>query len=299
MPDVNRPATSPSYQQLLTKLLRHGAYPQLRKIIDKSPAADIAPALPLLIEEDRTRVLSLLIEAGKAARTLLALDKDELQEILTTLDDATLAAVCSSSAPDDAADLLDELDDERRARVLQLLDTTQSAKLQALLEGEEETAGALMNTDFLALDEEMTVAQAIEAIRQYPRKESFFYVYCTNAEGLLTGVLSLRSLILAQPTARLKHIMVQSVVRVQVDSKPEEVARIVSKYDLLSVPVVDLRNRLVGVVTVDDVLDHLLPEDWRNPDSTRAPRNRTATLRRGLPVPVGRRGRRAGDGATR
>jgi magnesium transporter len=259
---MNRPANNPqptqsarSYQQLLTKLLRHGAYPQLRKIIDKTPPADIAPVLPLLIEEDRTRVLSLLIEAGKAARALLALDEDDLGEILNNLDDATVAAVCSSSAPDDAADLLDELDDERRARVLQLLDTTQSAKLQALLEGEEETAGALMNTDFLALDEDLSVAQAIEAIRQYPRKETFFYVYCTDAEGHLTGVLSLRSLILAQLTARLRDIMVQSVVRVQVDSKPEEVARIVSKYDLLSVPVVDLRNRLVGVVTVDDVID--------------------------------------------
>ena len=112
-----------------------------------------------------------------------------------------------------------------------------------------------MNTEFLALDENLTVAQAIEAIRQYPRKESFFYVYCVDDGGHLVGVLSLRNLILARVDARLKDLMVQSVVRTQVDSTPEEVAQIVSKYDLLSVPVVDLQNRLVGVVTVDDVID--------------------------------------------
>jgi magnesium transporter len=263
MPDVPRPAIPPpqptanarSYQQLLTKLLRHGAYPQLRKVVDKTMPADLAPALPLLIEEDRNRVLSLLIEAGKAARALLALDDDDLHDLLGHLDDASLASICNSSAPDDAADLLDALDEERRARVLELLGAAQSAKLESLLEGEEETAGSLMNTQYLALDEDTTVAEAIASIREYPRKDSFFYVYCTDSEGRLTGVLSLRSLILANPAANLRDVMVHGVVRVQIDAPPEEVAQVVSKYDLLSVPVVDLQNHLVGVVTVDDVID--------------------------------------------
>lgn len=256
-PSANAPShgTARSYQQLLTKLLRHGAYAQLRKVIDKTMAADLGPVLPLLLEEDRKRILSLLIEAGKAARALLNLDEDELHALVEELDDATLASICSSSAPDDAADLLDALGDERRAKVLDLLGATQSAKLESLLEGEEETAGALMNTEFIALVEGLTVADAINAIRQYPKKDSFFYVYCTDAEGHLVGVLSLRSLILADLQASIGSIMVQSVVRVQIDSSPEEVAQIVSKYDLLSVPVVDMQNRLVGVVTVDDVLD--------------------------------------------
>lgn len=258
---VNRPAAPPttptarSYQQLLTKLLRHGAYPQLRKIVEKTLPADISPVLPLLLEEDRKRILSLLIEAGKSARALLELDETDLHEILEALDDTTVAAICSSSASDDAADLLDFLDEERRARILELLGAQQGAKLESLLEGEEETAGSLMTTEFLALDEDLTVAQAIEAIRQYPRKESFFYVYCVDAEQHLVGVLSLRSLILADESAQLRDVMVQSVVRTQIDSSPEEVAQLVSKYDLLSMPVVDLQNRLVGVVTVDDVLD--------------------------------------------
>jgi magnesium transporter len=247
--------TARNYQQLLTKLLRHGAYPQLRKIIDKTLPADLAPVLPLLLEEDLHRILSLLIEAGKAARALLSLDERDLDEMLEALDDATLASVCSSSAPDDAADLLDVLDEDRRARVLEILGAAQGAKLESLLEGEEETAGSLMNTEFLALDEDLTVASSIEEIRQYPRKESFFYVYCVDSDQHLVGVLSLRSLILADPAVKLRDIMGQSVVRTQIDSSPEEVAQLVSKYDLLSIPVVDMQNRLVGVVTVDDVLD--------------------------------------------
>ena len=249
------PPSARSYQQLLTKLLRHGAYPQLRKIVEKTPPADLAPVLPLLLEEDLKRIVSLLIEGGKAGRAVLELDEADLREFLAQLDDATIAEICKSSAPDDAADLLDALDDERRERILEILGAAQGANLESLLEGEEETAGSLMNTEFLAVSEDLIVGQAIELIREYPRKETFFYVYCVDADGRLVGVLSLRSLILASPDTQLKSIMVQSVLRTQIDSSPEEVARIVSKYDLLSVPVVDLQNRLVGVVTVDDVLD--------------------------------------------
>ncbi len=254
-PSTNAPTSSSAYQQLLTKLLRHGAYPQLRKIVEKTLPADVAPVLPLLLDDDRKRILSLLIEAGKAGRALLSLDDHDLTEIIGSVDDETVAAICSSSASDDAADLLDVLDDQRRERVLGLLGAAQGAKLESLLEGEEETAGSLMTTEFLALDEDLTVAEAIAAIREYPRKESFFYVYCIDGDSHLVGVLSLRSLILASPGVRLRDIMVQSVVRTQIDSSREEVAQVVSKYDLLSVPVVDVQNRLMGVVTVDDVLD--------------------------------------------
>ncbi len=244
-----------SYQQFVTKLLRHNAVPQLKKIIDKTLPADLSPVLPLLLDEDRNRILTLLIEAGKAARVLLEMSDVSLTAFLAELDDATIAAICASSAPDDAADLLDSLHEQRRRSVLELLGAAQGAKLESLMAGEEETAGSLMNTDYLALDEELTAAEAIDAVRKFPRKNSVFYVYVVDGEGHLVGVLSLRSLILAASGSPLKEVMVQNVVRTTVDSSREEVAQFVSKYDLLSVPVVDLQNRLVGVVTVDDVLD--------------------------------------------
>ncbi|HVT45227.1 MAG TPA: magnesium transporter [Thermoanaerobaculia bacterium] len=249
-----------SYQQVVTKLLRHNAMAQLRRIIDKTLPADFAPVLLLLVEQDRLKILGLLIEAGKAARVLLDLGTNEMLEIIADLDDATLAAVCSSSATDDAADLLDALDEERRQAILDRLDPSRGAKLESLLVGDEETAGSLMNTEFLALDEDLTVASAIEAIRKYPRKDSFFYVYTVDSSNQLVGVLSLRNLILANPDAKLGSIMATNVIRTNVDATQEEVARIVAKYDLLSAPVVDLQNRLVGVVTVDDVIDVIQEE---------------------------------------
>lgn len=261
---MTRPApaqpTAKSYQQVLTRLLRHNALPQLRKIIDKTLPADISPVIPLLLDEELHKILALLIDAGKAARVLLELEQQDLTDIFGRLDDATIASICRSSAPDDAADLLDALEDERRERVLESLGARESARIEALLEQEDPTAGSLMTTEFLALREKLTVANAIEAIRQYPRKDSFFYVYTINDDGQLVGVLSLRNLILADPNARLSSIMVQNVVRSNVDDLQEEVANLVAKYDLLSVPVVDNTNRLVGVVTVDDVLDVIQEE---------------------------------------
>ena len=244
-----------SYQQLFTRLLRHNAIPQLRKILDKTLPADISPVIPMLLEEDRRRVLAALIDLGKAGQVLLELDEDEVVRLLGELTDETIASICTSSASDDAADLLDLLDQDRRDVILARLGAAKGANLEALLEGEFETAGSLMTTDYLALNEEMTVSSAIESIRSYPRKDSFFYAYTVDSENHLVGVLSLRTLLLSSPDAQLKDVMVPTVVRSPIDSSQEDVAQLVAKYDLLSIPVVDSQNRLLGVVTVDDVID--------------------------------------------
>jgi magnesium transporter len=249
-----------SYREVLAKLLRLNAIPQLRKIIDKTLAADISPVLPLLTADERPRILTLLSEAGKAGRVLLELESEDVRAIVQEIDDQLLAQICASSASDDAADLLDMVDEERRDRILERIGGATGAKLESLLEQEEPTAGALMTTDYLALGQELTVAEAIGQIRSYPKKDSFFYVYTVDADDQLVGVLSLRSLILANPATRLKQIMVHHVVRATVDDLQEEVAQLVAKYDLLSVPVVDQQNRLLGVVTVDDVLDVIQEE---------------------------------------
>lgn len=254
------PPTARSNQQVLTRLLRHDAIPQLRKVIEKTLPADISPVVPTLPKDERKKLLQALIEVGKAGRVLLELDRDELQRILSETDDATIAQICSSSAPDDAADLLDILDQERRESVLSVLGDATSADLVGLLAQESETAGSLMTTEYLALNQNLDVSAAIQAIRGYPRKDSFFYVYIVDDEEHLVGVLSLRSLILAAPHEPLKNVMVQEVVRVSIDLSREEVAQLVAKYDLLSIPVVNAQNQLLGVVTVDDVLDVIQEE---------------------------------------
>lgn len=249
-----------SYHQVLTRLLRHNALPQLRRVIDRTAPADIAPVLPMLLPVELRKVLALLIESGNAASALLELERDAVAEIAADLEDAILVAICRSSAPDDAADLLDLLPGERREQVLAKLGGDEGIALEALLEHEEPTAGSIMTTEFLALTETMLVTEAIEEIRRYPKKDTFFYVYTVDTEGHLVGVLSLRSLILADPEAPVSTIMMANVVRCSVDTSQEEVARLVARYDLLSMPVVDTRNVLVGVVTVDDVLDVIQEE---------------------------------------
>lgn len=245
-----------SYQQLLARLLRHNAVPQIRKVIDKTLPADLSPVLPLLLEQDRDRIISLLIDAGKAGAVLLELDEASLESMLDDLSDATVAAICASSAPDDAADLLDLLDEERRNVILERLGASKGAKLEALLtHGKHETAGSLMTTDFLALNENLTVAEAIEVLRAYPKKDTFFYAYTVDDENQLKGVLSLRTLLLAPPDSKLSDVMLPNVIRAPIESSEEDVALLVAKYDLLSIPVVDTQNRLIGVVTVDDVID--------------------------------------------
>lgn len=249
-----------SYHQVLTRLLRHNALPQLRRVIDQTAPADIAPVLPLLLPVELRKILALLIETGKAASSLLELERDEFGDIAGELEDAILISICRSSAPDDAADLLDLLPGDRREQILAKLGGDQGTALEALLEQDEPTAGSIMTTDFLALREDLAVTEAIEAIRRYPRKESFFYVYTIDSDEHLVGVLSLRSLILADPGVALAAIMVPHVVRCSVETSQEEVARLVARYDLLSIPVVDTQNRLVGVITVDDVLDVIQEE---------------------------------------
>lgn len=249
-----------SYHQVLTRLLRHNALPQLRRVVERTAPADIAPVLPLLLPVELRKVLALLIESGNAASALLELEHEAAAEIAAELEDAIIVAICRSSASDDAADLLDLLPGERREQVLAKLGGDEGIALEALLEHEEPTAGSIMTTDFLALTDTMRVAEAIEAIRRYPKKDTFFYVYTVDEEGHLVGVLSLRSLLLAEPDAEVSTIMMPNVVRCSVDTSQEEVARLVARYDLLSMPVVDSRNVLVGVVTVDDVLDVIQEE---------------------------------------
>src|SRR5688572_17145701 len=138
-----------SYEQIVTKLLRHNALPQLKKIIEKTLPADLSPVVPRLEEDDRRKLLALLIELRKAGRVLLEIDRDELLDLVSHLDDDTIKAICTSSAPDDAADLLDLLDEERRERILAGLDQGESAHLEGLLVHERPTAGSVMTTDYL------------------------------------------------------------------------------------------------------------------------------------------------------
>jgi magnesium transporter len=180
-------------------------------------------------------------------------------ELARDLQPAALARMVAQMSPDDAAELLRELPREQADQVLQALGE-RAEGVESLLGYAEQTAGALMSTEFFALEESLTVKEAIERIQQLERPDASFYVYVTSEGQQLVGVLSLRQLIVQSPHKQLRDFMTPDPIRVRTDADQEEVSRVVSRYDLLAVPVVDNTNRLLGVVTVDDVIDVMREE---------------------------------------
>ena len=157
---------------------------------------------------------------------------------------------------DDAADLLSELPDQDQNRYLDLLELDDQQDVRELMNYPEDSAGGLMTTEYVAIREDITAARAIEELRQIaPDAETVYYVYVINTENKLVGVISLRELIIATPSAIIKDILRSNVISVPVDMDQEEVAHIVSKYNFLAVPVVDHEGALLGIITVDDVID--------------------------------------------
>jgi magnesium transporter len=163
--------------------------------------------------------------------------------------------------PDDATSLASRLPEPLAAQALAMMEAQQAAGVRELLEHEERTAGRMMTPNFFALEEEVTVSEAITALqRRSEELEMVLYLYVVDKRNYLVGVVSLRKLLTTAPSTQLKRIMVPEVISAKTSTDQEEVARIVAQYNLLAIPIVDDEGRLVGIVTVDDVIDVLQEE---------------------------------------
>jgi magnesium transporter len=244
------------------KLLRRGATAHLLKMLQKVRAADLADALTALDEEERAAAFRLLAEraAPQAAALLGAIHPAHRRDLLVGMPPEELAPVLQRLASDDVAAILSLGPREDRDALLSLMQKEASEEIQDLLEYEEDTAGRIMTTRFLALPEDTLVQEAIAAVQKAQEAEMVFYLYVVDGHGRLQGVLSLRRLLSVPPSTRLREIMSTDVISVRPETDQEEVARIVSQYDLLAVPVVDAENALIGIVTIDDVVDVLREE---------------------------------------
>ncbi|HEV2662885.1 MAG TPA: magnesium transporter, partial [Ktedonobacteraceae bacterium] len=182
-------------------------------------------------------------------------------ELLTELGPERASDLLERLPPDDAAAILSEMSREEAERLLSLMPANESQPIRDLLRYEGETAGGIMTNEILALAQDATVEDALAYLRQNSvHLEMVYYLYIKDEEEHLMGVVSLRQLVTADPATPLRDLMDRDVIKVQVDTDQEEVARIISKYDLLGVPVVDADNRLVGMITVDDVIDVIREE---------------------------------------
>lgn len=221
--------------------------------------ADIAEALP----HDRLVQLMGALPADRAADVLEYLDEELRTELFDALSARQAAELMARMTPDDRADALEDLEEERADEILAEISSEARGETERLLAYEPDTAGGLMTTEFISVSEDMSVDAALESVRasaRAGRKEAMYTIYALDALGKLRGVFSLRELLAAPPGTRVADIAWEDIVSAPATADREEVARLTSKYDLVAVPVVDQQGRLLGVVTVDDVIDAIVEE---------------------------------------
>lgn len=223
--------------------------------IDELHHADVAEILLELEDVERNKLFSIL-PRETASRVLEAIDSDTFSELIKTLTHEQRIETLDSMSNDDMVDQLIELSEERRQEIISHLDLEDAEDVRELLIYVEDTAGGIMTKDFVALERKMTIQEAIEILRQTaPSAETIYYVYVVDKDEKLQGVVTLRELIVSNPNRLVEDIMIDNIISVNVKTDQEEVARKFSKYDFLAVPVVDDNDTLLGIITVDDIID--------------------------------------------
>ena len=244
------------------RLLRIGATANLLNLLQKQHPADLAQVFSELPDRDRQAGFSILAERnGRLAMEAVSeLGPEAGAALLATRSAEEIAKLAQEIPSDDAAALIDHLPEELSAAVLDLMRPKESGVVENLLEYAEQTAGRIMNPNVFALSEDITVGEAITEIQSNRDVEMVFYLYVVDERRHLVGVVSLRRLLLVAPETPLKRIMTADLISARVDMDQEEVARQVAAYNLLAIPVVDEENKLVGIITVDDVIDVIKDE---------------------------------------
>lgn len=232
------------------------------KLAELHPS-DIAEIISDLNRAEHSDLLHKL-DIKQLADTLEEVEPDFQKNLIEHFPDEKVADVLEEMSPDEATDLLAELPNERRQSLLKLMEREEAEEVRELLRYEEDTAGGLMTTEYVSVFPNMTAAQTIDHLRKVGEDaELVYYVYVTDNQEHLIGVFSLSDLIVAQPETPITDFMHKRVVSVELDTKQDEIAQIIAKYNLIAVPVVDAENKMHGIVTSDDALDKILPTAWK------------------------------------
>ncbi|MDH7499381.1 MAG: CBS domain-containing protein [candidate division NC10 bacterium] len=225
--------------------------------------ADIADIMNDLSPDQRAAVLQSL-DHGVAADTIEEMAPSDQATALAEMESEKASDILEEMAPDNAADLLADLPQEKAQELLSLMEKEEAHEIRQLLAYPETSAGGIMTTEYMTVPATATAKEAIELIRkEEPEAETIYYLYVVDEEGHLLGVFSLRDLIVAPPEAKVTSFMISNVIKVDVMTRQEEVARLIAKYNLLAIPVVDQGNHLRGIVTVDDAIDVVIPTAWK------------------------------------
>jgi magnesium transporter len=247
--------------QSVQRLLRRGAITNLSKMLGRMHPADVAKVINhLSSSKEKREVFELVRGENKRGQVLSELEGQSIQEVLADLLHSDVAWLLKDLGPDDVAYILGFLPEERGKDILALMKTEDSTEVEDILKYPKDTAGGIMTTEFFSLSEDATAQEAIRRLQHATDAEMVFYIYVTDKDEHLVGVLSLRQLLTVLPATPLKNIMTRDVMSVTVDMDQEEVARQVASYNLLAIPVVEKDGRLVGIITVDDVVDVIREE---------------------------------------
>ena len=247
--------------------------PDILALLDESPSdvaieteemhpadlADVAEAMP----PERVAEFLGVLPSPRAAQVLEYLDEELRAELLERMSSEVAAKIVSEMNPDDRADVLEELEEETADDILSDLPAEARQETERLLQYEPDSAGGLMTTEFVSVERHLTIEAALALVRVAARsgqREAMHAIYVVDEDGLLVGVLSLREIVAAPEGSLVADVMRSEVVAVPAAADREEVARVTSEYDLVAVPVVDGFGRIVGVITVDDVIDAMVEE---------------------------------------
>jgi len=229
------------------------------ELLEQMHPADLADIVEELSPEDREAIIE-AIDTEVAAEALSELDPEMQAQIIESLDAGKAADILEEMAPDEAADVLGELEEERSEEILEEMESAPKAEVEELLEYDENTAGGLMNTEFIAVHEDASVADAIDALRQrQDLVDTINTVFLTDTDDRLRAALPVGRLFLARPSTKVAELVREDdeVIRVHTGEPAERVLELFDKYNLLTLPVVDEEGRLAGVITADDIISVL------------------------------------------
>jgi magnesium transporter len=242
------------------RLLHRKAKTNLVKLINKTHPADLAVIYRYFTDNDQDYLFNVMSNNEYAAEFLSELDDSILKDLLEDVAPERIVPIIRIASSDDQTTILNAISEDKSKIIIDSLHTDEKEDIEEMLAYPDDSAGSMMSRDVFTLNEGLTAGEAINDLQNQEDAEMVFYLYVTDSENHLTGVISLRALVTTPSSTKLKDIMIRNVQYVRAETDQEEVAKIVSRYNLLAVPVVGSNDEILGIVTVDDVVDVIREE---------------------------------------
>ena len=231
-----------------------------RNQMNEMHPADLADILENIPIQNIRTVLD-TIDAETTGDAIYELESDMRNVVISQLNNEQMSDILEEMELDEAADILSDLPEEKAQELLEMMDEEDAEDIQELLEHEEDSAGGLMTPDYFRLTSQVTVGQALVKLKECADDvETVYYGFIVDSEDRLEGVVSLKQLLMNSPETHITDVMEENVKSVRIDAEPEDMLETLAKYDLIAVPVLDEDGKMAGIVTVDDVLAHYLPQ---------------------------------------